>query len=33
MHVTLAPAWFDPADNTGIATPFHGARRRCTTRS
>ena len=22
MHVTLAPAWFDPADNTGIATPF-----------
>jgi peptide/nickel transport system substrate-binding protein len=24
MHVTLAPAWFDPADNTGIATPFMG---------
>ena len=22
MHVTIAPAWFDPADNTGIATPF-----------
>src|SRR5262245_25265407 len=22
MHVTLAPAWLDPADNTGIATPF-----------
>lgn len=22
MHVTLAPVWFDPADNTGIATPF-----------
>jgi peptide/nickel transport system substrate-binding protein len=22
MHVTVAPAWFDPADNTGIATPF-----------
>jgi peptide/nickel transport system substrate-binding protein len=22
MHVTLAPAWFDPAENTGIATPF-----------
>src|SRR5438128_5310362 len=22
MHVTLAPAWFDPADNAGIATPF-----------
>ena len=22
MHVTLAPAWFDPADNTGIATPY-----------
>ncbi len=22
MHVTVAPAWFDPADNAGIATPF-----------
>lgn len=22
MHVTIAPAWFDPAENTGIATPF-----------
>ncbi len=22
MHVTLTPAWFDPAENTGIATPF-----------
>ena len=22
MHVTIAAAWFDPADNTGIATPF-----------
>src|SRR5919198_4767610 len=22
MHVTIAPVWFDPADNTGIATPF-----------
>ena len=22
MHVTLAPAWLDPAENTGIATPF-----------
>jgi peptide/nickel transport system substrate-binding protein len=22
IHVTIAPAWFDPADNTGIATPF-----------
>jgi peptide/nickel transport system substrate-binding protein len=22
MHVTVAPVWFDPADNTGIATPF-----------
>jgi peptide/nickel transport system substrate-binding protein len=22
MHVTIAPTWFDPADNTGIATPF-----------
>src|SRR5207245_246896 len=22
MHVTVASAWFDPADNTGIATPF-----------
>ena len=22
MHVTIAPLWFDPADNTGIATPF-----------
>src|SRR5207244_2208483 len=22
MHVTIAPAWLDPADNTGIATPF-----------
>src|SRR5436853_3695506 len=22
MHVTIAPSWFDPADNTGIATPF-----------
>jgi peptide/nickel transport system substrate-binding protein len=22
MHVTVAPAWFDPAENTGIATPF-----------
>ena len=22
MHVTIAPAWFDPSDNTGIATPF-----------
>jgi peptide/nickel transport system substrate-binding protein len=22
MHVTIAPGWFDPADNTGIATPF-----------
>jgi peptide/nickel transport system substrate-binding protein len=22
MHVTIAPAWLDPAENTGIATPF-----------
>jgi peptide/nickel transport system substrate-binding protein len=22
MHVPIAPVWFDPADNTGIATPF-----------
>jgi peptide/nickel transport system substrate-binding protein len=22
MHVTIAAAWFDPAENTGIATPF-----------
>jgi peptide/nickel transport system substrate-binding protein len=22
MHVTIATAWFDPAENTGIATPF-----------
>jgi peptide/nickel transport system substrate-binding protein len=22
MHVTLTPSWFDPAENTGIATPF-----------
>ena len=22
MHVTVASAWFDPAENTGIATPF-----------
>jgi peptide/nickel transport system substrate-binding protein len=22
MHVTIVPAWFDPAENTGIATPF-----------
>jgi peptide/nickel transport system substrate-binding protein len=22
MHVTLAPVWLDPAENTGIATPF-----------
>jgi peptide/nickel transport system substrate-binding protein len=22
MHTTIAPVWFDPADNTGIATPF-----------
>jgi peptide/nickel transport system substrate-binding protein len=22
MHTSIAPAWFDPADNTGIATPF-----------
>src|SRR6266478_6206584 len=22
MHVTITPVWFDPADNTGIATPF-----------
>jgi peptide/nickel transport system substrate-binding protein len=22
MHVTIAPTWFDPAENTGIATPF-----------
>src|SRR5438034_1901289 len=22
MHVTIAAPWFDPADNTGIATPF-----------
>jgi peptide/nickel transport system substrate-binding protein len=22
MHVTLAPVWFDPADNTGIVSPF-----------
>ncbi|HZF06569.1 MAG TPA: ABC transporter substrate-binding protein [Patescibacteria group bacterium] len=22
MHVTITPSWFDPAENTGIATPF-----------
>ena len=22
MHVTLAPTWFDPAENTGIVSPF-----------
>src|SRR2546422_4705468 len=22
MHVTITPGWFDPAENTGIATPF-----------
>jgi peptide/nickel transport system substrate-binding protein len=22
MHVTIAASWFDPAENTGIATPF-----------
>jgi peptide/nickel transport system substrate-binding protein len=22
IHVTIAPVWFDPADNTGIASPF-----------
>jgi hypothetical protein len=22
MHVTLAPAWFDPAENGGLITPF-----------
>src|ERR1700741_1275964 len=22
MHVTIAAAWFDPAENTGIATPY-----------
>ena len=21
MHTTIAPVWFDPADNTGIAVP------------
>ena len=22
MHVTIAPAWFDPAENGGLITPF-----------
>ena len=22
VHVSLAPSWFDPADTTGIITPF-----------
>ena len=22
VHATLAPAWFDPAETTGISTPF-----------
>jgi peptide/nickel transport system substrate-binding protein len=22
MHVTLAPTWFDPAENGGLITPF-----------
>src|SRR5689334_16865206 len=22
VHVSLAPTWFDPADNSGIITPF-----------
>ena len=22
IHISLAPAWFDPAETTGIATPF-----------
>ena len=22
VHISLAPVWFDPADNSGIITPF-----------
>jgi hypothetical protein len=22
MHVTIPPAWFDPAENSGLITPF-----------
>ena len=22
IHVTIAPTWFDPADTTGVITPF-----------
>jgi peptide/nickel transport system substrate-binding protein len=22
VHASLAPAWFDPAETTGISTPF-----------
>lgn len=33
MHVTIVNAWFDPAENTGIATPLSRASdpSRCTT--
>jgi hypothetical protein len=24
LHVTIAPAWFDPAENGGLITPFAG---------
>jgi hypothetical protein len=24
MHVTLAPAWFDPGETGGLITPFSG---------
>ena len=29
MHTTIAPVWFDPADNTGIAVPAAPAWLRC----
>ena len=29
VHISLAPVWFDPADNTGIAVPAAPAGLRC----